>query len=308
MKHRITYSIRPKNEEKKKTRMIENHSVPSFSLEEFKRYPEKETPLKPKNILKKLAVIGGGVAVGLLFGYALMQTLVNPSNLNETGKPTQPAMSTKVTTSGKEMSLTLQELNVFLVQAGVFSTEDSANKIVSEFKNKQQPVEVIQEEGKYVVYVGISSSRDEALSIAQFYRSQNTQVIIKEKQIPSGNVPLQASANVSQAAISELNQLSGKEAELIQLLTAHAGSGFDKGRNTGTFDQEKLTALQDYFVKQESVLTNLLNDPAKTSFTNSLNELKAGIQAAKNNQMLQIQENLLRFYSKEVSFRSGNDS
>lgn len=88
MKHRITYSIRPKNEEKKKTRMIENHSVPSFSLEEFKRYPEKETPLKPKNILKKLAVIGGGVAVGLLFGYALMQTLVNPSNLNETGKPT----------------------------------------------------------------------------------------------------------------------------------------------------------------------------------------------------------------------------
>lgn len=217
-------------------------------------------------------------------------------------------MSTKVTTSGKEMSFTLQELNVFLVQAGVFSTEDSANKIVSEFKNKQQPVEVIQEEGKYVVYVGISSSRDEALSIAQFYRSQNTQVIIKEKQIPSGNVPLQASANVSQAAISELNQLSGKEAELIQLLTAHAGSGFDKGRNTGTFDQEKLTALQDYFVKQESVLTNLLNDPAKTSFTNSLNELKAGIQAAKNNQMLQIQENLLRFYSKEVSFRSGNYS
>lgn len=308
MKHRISYSIRPKDPgDEKKNRINEEQAIPSFSLDEFKRYPGKETPRKPNDLLKRLAVIGGGITVGLVFGYALLQTFISPNDMNQTG-PTgqisQPAMSSQVQTNVKEMSISLNAINVFLVQAGVFTTQESANKKASEFKNKQQPAEISQEDGKFIVYVGIASSRDEALSIAQFYRSEKVPVIIKEKQIPTDAFTVQIPFTTSQETINQLNTMSATEVELFKLLTVNASSGFSQTTTTG-YSTDKITQVHDTFFKQGSTLLGLLPETKKTPLQNSLNEINEAVNAAKNNQLLELQGNLLRFYTKEKEFRSG---
>ena len=290
MKHQISYSIRPKEPgDEKKNHINEENVIPSFNLDDFKRYPGKETPRKPKDLLKKLAVIGGGVTVGLIFGYALLQTFINPGDINKAGQVTQPIKSTVVSTNDKEMSISLNEINVFLVQAGVFTAQESANRKATEFKNKQQPVEVIQEDGKYIVYVGIASSRDEALSIAQFYRSKNIPVMIKDKKIPTGSLGFKVPSTTSPETISQLKAMSATERELFQLLAVNA--------NTSGQANDKVTQLHETLLKQESIVSGLLPDTRKSPLENSLNELKGAVNAAKKSQWLQLQGNLLRFYT-----------
>lgn len=308
MKHRISYSIRPKEPgNEKKNSINEEKAVPTFNLEEFKRYPGEKTSQNSKKILKRLAVIGGGVTVGLIFGYALLQTFINPSTISPTGQVSQPTNGVVVSANMKEMSISFNEINVFLVQAGVFSSQESANKKATELKNKKQPAEVIQEDGKYIVYAGIASSRDEALSIAQFYRSENIPVMLKEKQIPSTSFTLQVPSGTNQDTITQLNTMSATEGELFQSLTVNASNGFGQTKSTAN-SPEKVTMLQETLKKQESILVGLLPETKNKPLQNSLNELNGAINAAKKNDLMQLQSYLLRFYKNEKEFRSGGTS
>jgi hypothetical protein len=131
--------------------------------------------------------------------------------------------------------------------------------------------------------------------------------MIKEKQIPASSLSLKVPSSASEDTLSQLNNMSNTEGELFKLLTANAGNAFSQTKNLSPAN-EKLTALHESLLKQENALSNFLNDQAKTPFKNSLNELIGGVNAAKNNQLLQLQGNLLRFYSKEKEFRSGKFS
>lgn len=319
MRYQTSYSIRPKktgddkeNDSKKENRWTD---IPSFDPDEIKKLLGSHTPHKSRKIIKTLIVIGGGVAVGLVFGYVLLHTFVNPS---PEGKPAggvaQQANGSPTNNFGKETNVQLPAFTFYFVQGGVFSSQESANKTASEFKNKQFPAEVVQEDGKFVVYAGVAASRDDALAIAQLYRSQKQDVLIKEKQIAPRTITLKIPQSVHSDTIGLAGKLGSTSTEMIQVLTTLASEGLKSGKS-GSLTDSKLTSIHQTYLQEGAAFAGLLQGAGRDNLQKSLNEMTGAVNAARQYlkspdraYLMQLQGCLIRYYNIENLLQSGSFS
>lgn len=345
MKHQMSYSIRPKktgNEKRKKgkkehqatiivhktpilstqetskTYTEDLQRIPIFDPNEIKNLLGSNKPHKPRNYLKTVVVIGVGITVGLLFGYALLNTFIKGSTSTIIPKPAsnivQPSNGKTTINSMKEVSYQLPAINLYMVQGGVYSSKASADKKVNDLKSKRYAAEVIQEDGKYMVYLGMASKKENGLSLIQLFRTNNQQVIMKEKQLSARSITLHVPQSTNEQSIGLASKLEATESELITLLTTLADEGFKNGKSS-SITVDKLTGQHQKLLEQGAALKGLLPEEGKGNLQKSLNELAGAVNAARQfiedpNQgyLFQLQGSLIRYYDKERVFRSGNFS
>ncbi|MED0672534.1 hypothetical protein P4S95_20400 [Aneurinibacillus aneurinilyticus] len=295
----------------------------------------------PKNIFRFAAVAGGAVAVGLLLGYVVLQTFtMEPSNPEEkvpvileqakqnpqgkagvqeigqlaqdktAGQAANAASSEQAKANElvdkpktKPVMVTLPAVPLYLIQGGVFSTKAGAEQERTVFQQKGWPTHMEEEAGKHALFLGVSASRDDALSLAEAYRASKQEVYIKEKSLPAGTVTLNVPLGMSADATEEIKRLGQAQANLFQIVSQSIGDGF-KGGKISQDTLDKVLARHQEALKQGRRVTEVLDEQQKTFLQSALNEMTTAVTtlqqfAGQPNRtyLWQAEENMLRFIS-----------
>ncbi|CEH28238.1 hypothetical protein AM501_29785 [Aneurinibacillus migulanus] len=282
----------------------------------------------PKNIFRFGAVAGGAVAVGLLLGYVVLQTFtMEPTNPEEkvpaaigqakqtpqdkaAGQAAGAAASEQVKTNEtankpktKPLTVTLPVVPLYLVQGGVFSTKAGAEQERTVFQQKGWPTHMEEDAGKHTLFLGVSASRDDALSLAEAYRASKQEVYIKEKSLPAGTVTLNIPEGMSADAAEEIKHLGQAQADLFQIVSQSIGDGF-KGGKISQATLDKILTRHKEALKQGRSATEVLGEQQKALLQSALNEMTTAVTtlqqfAGQPNRtyLWQAEENMLRFIS-----------
>jgi hypothetical protein len=269
----------------------------------------------PKNIFRLSAVVGGGIAVGLLLGYVVLHTFTlestppagkAPSALNQTKQKTegtstqlsgqtqpgqaqsgQAGTSAKTSTftpappttpATKSLSVTLPVVPLYMIQAGVFSTKAGAQQELNNFQQKGWPAYMEEEAGKYTLFLGVSASRDDVLALAEVYRAANQAVYIKEKSLPAGTVTLSVPTALPADSAGEIQKLGQAQAQLFQTVSVLIGEGFKDGKIAPNM-LDKLLAQHKEVLQQGRSAAAVLGEQPKANLQNALNEMTTAVTA-----------------------------
>ncbi|WP_027414888.1 SPOR domain-containing protein [Aneurinibacillus terranovensis] len=266
-------------------------------------------------------VVGGAILIGLLFGYVVMHTFAqNPQppavkSMDASAGSVQPSAAEKPPDSarsapaqpngqpssgqtGATMTLTLPAIPVYLIQGGVFATDESAGKMAEQFKQKGWAVSSSQENGKRYLFLGVGSTHDEADALAGQFRSANQDVYIKEKALQAQTVTLQVSGDKK---IGPLPALGQTEADIIHQLSTCTVSGLTTGKTDPTAIQ-KIVSAHHQLLQQGQEIQSVLKDSPRQLLQKELNDITSAVtgvtQYGKQPDkayLWQAQENIMHF-------------
>ncbi|SFB16234.1 MULTISPECIES: hypothetical protein [unclassified Bacillus (in: firmicutes)] len=238
--------------------------------------PAKKTKNKtniPKQIWGKnnnthIKSIVFSVFFALLFGTSL-GVLMLKLVINDQTEPAKTAATTPVTggsdtpkeTVGKSAFL-LHPISTFIVQEGVYSTKDGAEKASEAAKQKGVPTAIIEKDGKFLLILGIAGSIDHAKSLGATYKEKDIDFFAKALEIPER--PL-ADVNASEKEVMET------AASFYQSLTVAASY-------TASDMPAELTAKLDEYEKE---WTSLKDDKGNAKVKGMKEELLGASAAAK---------------------------
>ncbi|SDD24753.1 stage II sporulation protein B [Paenibacillus sp. UNCCL117] len=160
------------------------------------------------SFLRIVASVAGAVVTGVAFGFLVLSMFTAPEEDQTAraggGKNGQTQASTASgtgagaaqpgaagagsgalpTTAGAGAAVNLPARSYTILQGGVFSTAQSAETEVANFRKKG--LSAVSEAGeKFTVFVGVAASRDESLGLSQTYKDQNIDVMLKAYDIPA---------------------------------------------------------------------------------------------------------------------------
>ncbi|WP_141334311.1 SPOR domain-containing protein [Paenibacillus sp. tmac-D7] len=219
------------------------------------------------SFLKITASVAGAVITGVAFGFLVLSMFSGGEGSGTTADPTQaqasaggaaqPQNGDKADASGSGtgtqaaapagasvpaaaadgVAIALPAASYTFLQGGVFSTAQSAETAVADFRKKG--LAAVSEAGdKYTVYVGMASGRDEALGLSQVYEAQDIDVMLKPYDIPAVS---KIRWNGKQADIFGTYMNQGTK--LVQLIAAqtavHAGE-----QTAGALDEKALQTIK----------------------------------------------------------------
>ncbi|BAU26993.1 sporulation related protein [Aneurinibacillus soli] len=244
-------------------------------------------------------IVGGAIAVGLLFGYAALQMLAVP----EKKQPPVPARSTAVRSDvqvpspaasvpkpkaeavvpaaqTKSVALAFPALSLYMVQGGVFTTKEGAMQEQAAYKQKGWPVYQVADGGKYAVFLGMGISKEDAVSIAQMYRDAGQAVYVKEKSVAASSVAITVPEGLAAKEVANITKIGEVQAALFKELSAMAGTGFRDGKVAPERMQRAVELHQQLLEKGRSLLA--VTEEKKKPFIQAvLNEATTSVAAMK---------------------------
>ncbi|MGD6895123.1 hypothetical protein [Bacillus infantis] len=146
------------------------------------------SPGKPSNqkALVRSVVISVFFAVlfGTSLGFLMLKMVIHDGSAEEPeGAAQATAGSVSSTDQGSSAgngTLALEPLTVFVVQGGVFSTKDAAEKIQSTIFEKGAPAQLMEMEGKSYLFLGAAGSLEDAKQLGTDYKSKGMDAFAKE--------------------------------------------------------------------------------------------------------------------------------
>ena len=220
------------------------------------------TVKRPNKRTVKTFVIA--VFCAILFGSVLGLIAVNTITKEKAAdSPAETAITTAAPVEDKKNSGAAieekgTELKTFLVQGGIFSSEDAAKQIQEKIIEKQVPAEVFKMEDSYYLFLGSAENLISSKELALFLKTYDVEVFWKE-------IDLKASG-ISTEEEKILDTMKGVYSSLSEISAAEL-RGKETKSNTETLkkDMDKLKAekLSSELSKMNSHLTaaaKLIND------------------------------------------------
>ncbi|MBM7660653.1 stage II sporulation protein B [Bacillus mesophilus] len=150
-------------------------------------------------------------------------------------------------------AITLPALNVFLVQGGVFSTEDAATPIINGLKEDGFAGTVINQDGKYFLFMGIGISDLAGKAIKTPYETAGQDTYVKAFSIPE--------------VTSEGDPAMVPAEELFNHLILYSSNKFTSTPESVSWDEIKTT------------YTDLSSKETDSSFVNTVLESYKAVEA-----------------------------
>ncbi|MGG4268036.1 hypothetical protein [Peribacillus simplex] len=170
------------------------------------------------------------------------------------------------------------QLKTFLVQGGVFSSEDAARKIQKKIIEKQVPAEVFKLEDSYYLFLGLAESLAASKELALFLKSYDVDVYWKE-------------INFEASGTSKEDEKTLDKMKAVYASLAETSATKLRGK-AGTVNEETLKKNLDELKAGElSPKFSKMNDDL-TSAAKSINEYET---SQKEEKLLQAQGSLLDF-------------
>ncbi|NRD75996.1 SPOR domain-containing protein [Bacillus sp. BRMEA1] len=171
--------------------------IPESSNDEFEPYMVNKNPLSKKGGQKNIASFTpfakkkNGRAIGPVFVSAFFAILVGTAIgifmlklvINEPGKKTQtvPAVTEEsgktngTADSGKSVSASIEQMTTYIVQGGIYSSQDGAKDTVNQLNAKQIPAKIIDMNGKTYIFLGVADSIETAKSLCDQYKQNGAE-------------------------------------------------------------------------------------------------------------------------------------
>ncbi|KON70271.1 hypothetical protein AKG34_16925 [Peribacillus butanolivorans] len=136
--------------------------------------PADKRPIKPFLIAVICAVFFGSI-LGLIAVKTITKEKAADTSVETSITTASPAEDTKPETMEQGA-----QLKTFLVQGGVFSSEDAAKQIQKKIIEKQVPAEIFKLEDSYYLFLGSAESLTASKELALFLKSYDVDVYWKE--------------------------------------------------------------------------------------------------------------------------------
>lgn len=192
------------------------------------------------------------ILLGSAFGVTILKLVTSeePSALQGAFEPAEK--NTENPPAGSE-SLDLASLKAFIVQNGVFTTEDAAKARLDLLREKGVGAQIFTFGGQYAIYMGIAGSIEEAKKNSEEIQAKGIEVFAKPVEVAGGKV---SSLNESEADFLR------KAPEIYSILTAGI---------VGT--AEDLKKVKDYHSMVAAIADKDIKDK-------NIRKAKAGIENA----------------------------
>ena len=156
--------------------ILPNEIIPSPASKKIKihHHQSRQIKLKTPIILAIVAVL-----VGTSLGLIVIRTITTEQTVNEPVEQTIPTVApvTEEPTSPTSDHMTIQ---TFLVQGGVFSTEESAKEVQALIHEKNVPAEVFQVDKNYYLFLGAAENLEATKELALLYKTYEIDVFWKQ--------------------------------------------------------------------------------------------------------------------------------
>ncbi|WP_203361599.1 hypothetical protein [Bacillus sp. REN10] len=135
---------------------------------------------------KLLFIIISAILIGLLFGYTMVKIVTQKEEVPPQAMLKEPTKQqhTAAPTSPTASSL-LPSIEVSIVQGGVFSTKEAANKAMKRLNDEGAPAGIIHKDEQFIVVLGVASELATAKELGEAYRAKVDDVYAKTTTISS---------------------------------------------------------------------------------------------------------------------------
>ena len=248
-----------------------------------KSKPSKKTAFLKYVKVNKLRVLGAGIPVlvalmtGTLFGVVVLKIVLFGGGAEETlkGQDSIPVLGSNASepVDGKKMD---KNLNAFVVQGGVYSSESAAEQRASLIEGDGIPTIILEQEGKYFIYIGAAATLEETKKLALLYKEDGVDTYWKEIRFQGE----------TKKAYTE------KEKEIIQNML-HNTEQYTKVASAALLDNESDDKPDIKSIKMENIPKELQN---LHNLNESMNKTWSAYQSnPEEASLMQLQKCVLQF-------------
>lgn len=175
-----------------------NKKLPKKQKNAFKQKSRAKTNMLIPLFLTIFFAVGLGTGFGMIM-LKLVKTDVG-ANKAIIKQEDKPVVNVEAKSTNK-LTAKAAALSVFVIQEGVYSSKESAQKREAEMKSKDIPSQILQLNGKWYIFIGMASTNESAKTIGNQFESKGIKVYPKSIQLSE----------------KELTNLSSAEKNLIEL-------------------------------------------------------------------------------------------
>lgn len=251
--------------------------------------------LKKMNLSMFFAVFFA-VLLGTFFGLMLLkivpaekvveneQPVINPEEQN------QPANENNQ--SGETLSATRPSISTVVIQEGIYSTKEAANKIKDEMNDKEIPAEVFATDQQFALFVGISNNVEDAKLVGNRLKSDGVNTYSKQWTIEEKSI----------------TNLSAEEKKLLEL-SPQIFQSFIAGVSSADGTNKVPQDLMENVNKQQAGLDQIKKDKLQnknmiqlySQLEAAAAQLKVYDQKPKSSTLNMVQQHLLTFLANYQS-------
>jgi len=223
------------------------------------------------------------VLLGTAFGVTILKFVTADTD------PVVPAIS-KVNTAPEKtedgkgagsVSAKLNSIPAFVVQNGIFTTEDAAKERVNLLAGQGIAAEIFPVNGQFAIYLGMAGSIEKAKEISNTLKSKGVEVFAKPVEIPGG---------MADNVTAEEAKLLENAPEIYSILSSGNAATPETQKKIVEY-QVMLSEISDKTVKDKNILK------AKASIERASKSFSEYQKSKDGKQMAEMQTNLLAFLS-----------
>lgn len=227
------------------------------------------------------ATVFFAVLLGTAFGVTFLKFVApDTETVAPVATPATAAPDTGKSEGGNE-AIELKSIPVFIVQNGVFTTEDAAKERINLLDGQGVKSELFPVEGKFAVYLATAGGIEDAKQQAQSLEAKGVEVFAKPFEIPGGKA--------TGLAADEAKFLQ-QAPEIYSILMSGSQASPESVKKAEEY-QALLGKMADKNVKDPKVLK------AKASMENATSSFMNYQKNKDANQLAEMEKNLLSFLS-----------
>jgi stage II sporulation protein B len=232
------------------------------------------------------------VLIGTSFGVIMLKLVVidhSKKTTIETSAPVTKTVSKTATPKTSTEKITVQPFTAFFVQGGMFSTKEGANEISNQVKAKGVPAEIIEMDGKSFIFLGVSSTLEQAKSLGNYYKENGiNEFYAKQIQVPEKTI---ADVNKDEKIFFEASQLGFQTLLNVTSNAIVNTSNTKEDISTISQTESALEKIEDKQIKNKKIIE------LKSELSSAM-ELVEGYQKSHDiNDMKKAQQHLLNYFS-----------
>jgi stage II sporulation protein B len=135
-------------------------------------------------IIKSIvSIIFFAVLIGSTFGIIMLKMVITERNVEHTVPPVNTVEDTGTKKESTEkVSFPLKPITAFVVQAGAFSSKESAEKERKGIEKKNVPVTVVSMDDKFFLFLGVADTLENAKFLGGSFKEKGISIYAKETQ------------------------------------------------------------------------------------------------------------------------------
>lgn len=229
------------------------------------------------------------ILVGTSFGFIIKKFIIHDEPVDQLTKNEQSVIIDQVDQhqqADTNTPFTIPEKPIFIIQSGVFSTEEAAKQLTNELTIKQIQPEIIEQDGQLFVILGVFANIDVAKEVGAILQAKGMDVYAKEFYLSGKQL----------TAISEAEQQFLKESWTLLELIATNSSAFFLNVTLQDDWQQSLTPLVTS-IKEREINNEQLNH-LKNDLLHASTLLQDNHTAMDETKFFDLQKQLLLFIKK----------